>query len=348
MGTKENTSEEIDLGQLFKLVGDGINRLFLFIGAIFKGIFHSVILFLQFLRKHFLKFVIAAIIGLFIGWYFDATSEPIFRSSMIVEPNFNSTQQLYNNIEFYNELAREEDYNNLAAALKVSNKKAETIKSIMIEAFTDENQKLKQFSDFVGTLDSTSRANLSYKEYLNNFNNIQARFHKINIEALDPEVAKTCQNAIVRSITSNDYFQLQKVTNDMNLKLNDSIVRNQLIEIDSLKLFYKKIKLLEVQKEEKSSRTSINLSSENQQLDQSEIVLLKQTKSLSNEIFEINERKADTRHIINVISDFPFRGALIKDFFKQKKVVLPILFIGLTFLVLVVLSLNSYLKKYNA
>lgn len=347
MSTKENPSEEIDLGQLFKLIGSAFNKLFLFIAKVFKGIFHLIILFLLFIQKHFLKFVIAGAVGLGIGWILDATAKPIYQSSMIVEPNFNSAQQLYNNIEFYNELAEEEDFNNLAAALKISNQEAGSIKEVSIESFSDDNQKLKQFSDFVGTLDSVSRANLSYKDYLENFNNINAKFHKVTIKALDPKVAKKSQNAIVRSISNNDYFRLQKNTNDLNLKLDDSIIHKQLEEVDSLKAFYQKLKLLDIQKEQTTTSTSINLSSENNELDKSEITLLKEAKALGKEILDINRRKANSKEIVNVISNFPDRAALLNDLLTQKKVLFPIAFLGLTFLTLIVLALNGYLKHYK-
>ncbi|WP_051473714.1 hypothetical protein [Aquimarina macrocephali] len=77
---KENTSEEIDLGELFKFIGDVFNRFFKFIGNIFKALFHLFILFLNFIRIHFLKFIIAVFFGLAVGGYLDYKSEPIYRS----------------------------------------------------------------------------------------------------------------------------------------------------------------------------------------------------------------------------------------------------------------------------
>ncbi|WP_378180211.1 hypothetical protein [Aquimarina sp. SS2-1] len=345
---EEKISEEIDLQQLFRLVGEAISKVFRFIGTIFKGLFHLIILFLLFIQKHFLKFVIAGVIGGAVGWFWDSVSEPIYRSSMIVEPNFNSAQQLYNNIEFYNELAKEKAFKTLAASLKISDKEAETITKIEIEAFSDDNQKLKQFSDFVSTLDSVSRSSLSYESYLKNFNNINARFHKIELRAINPEVAKKCQNAIVRSIENNNYFKVQKKTNDLNLKISDSVTRKQLVEVDSLKTFYQNLKLLEIKKPESSTGTSINLSSENNDLDRSEIALLNEAKQLNTAIIRLNQEKADSENIINVISDFPNKGALVNDLLLQKKVLLPIGLILLVFLVLILLALNKYLKKYKS
>ncbi len=345
---KENTSEEIDLGQLFKLIGNTFNKFFKLISSIFNKIFHYLILSLLFVRKHFLKFTVAGCIGLGIGWYLDINMDPVYRSSMVVEPNFNSTQQLYNNVSYYNELAEQEADSTLAEAFEISINQAATITQITIESYTDENQKLKQFSDFVKSLDSTSRNIVEYKNYLENFNNINAKFHKINMEATDPVVAKKCQKAIVQSISDNDYFKSQMNTNTLNLRINDSIYRKQLVEIDSLKSFYQKLKLLEVQKSgEGTSGTNINLSSEKQLFDNSEITLLNETKSISQDILELNKQKANTENIINIISDFPNKGALINGFFNQKKFVLPIMFIMLTLFSLIFISLNRYLKNYN-
>lgn len=341
---KENTSEEIDLGQLFKLIGDGLNKLFQFVGNVFKGIFHLIILFLQFIRDHFIKFVIAGVVGLVLGFYLDYKSPAIYRSSMVVEPNFNSVQQLYNNVDFYNELAEERENKILGQALKIDDTLAATILSIKIESFSDKTQKIRQFSEFIQELDTVSRKLVDYDDYLENFNDINAKFHRIQIEAMNAEVAKKCQNAIVRSIENNEYFQVQKKINDLNIALKDSLIEKQLTQIDSLQKFYKEIKYLEANKS--ASSTSINLADDTSK-SVSEIDLLQESKSLKEEKILLNNEKANTENTINVISDFPRKGALINEFFKKKMITLPIIFIALVFIFLTLKSLNLFLKNYN-
>src|SRR5690606_11292601 len=103
-----------DLGQVFKLIGNAFNRFLKFIGSIFTAIFGIIILFLLFLQKNFIKLVIVGVVGLALGFYLDYIKEPRFISTMVLEPNFNSVQQLYNNINFYNELANAGDSTALA------------------------------------------------------------------------------------------------------------------------------------------------------------------------------------------------------------------------------------------
>jgi len=131
------------------------------------------------------------------------------------------------------------------------------------------------------------------------------------------------------------------------LKIDDSIIDKQLVEIDSLKQFYQKLKWIEANKEDKISETSINLSGENRQLDQLEIVFLTKAKQLNDEILSNNQKKADTKNIVNIISSFPVRGVLVNDFFRKFKVLFPLATIGLTFMVLVAFELNRYLKNYS-
>ncbi len=344
MSAQENTSEEIDLGQLFKLIGNTFDKFFRFLGNIFKGIFHFLIVFLQFIQKHFLKFAVAGVVGIAAGGYLDYSADKVYQSSMIVEPNFNSVQQLYNNIEFYNELAQEEEFEALEEALEIHDTLARSLKKFTIESFSDQTQKIKQFSEFIQGLDTISQKMVNYDDYLKNFNNINAKFHKITIEAKNAKVAKKCQSILLRSIENNQYFRLQKEINEINLALQDSIVARQLTEIDSLQKFYRKIKTLEASKPEGS--TSINLG-EGESKGTPEVELLSQIKLLKNELVVLNNKKANTQSTINIISAFPNKGVLINDFFKKKMVLLPIFLCGVVFVILMLLSINRFLKNYN-
>lgn len=336
-------SEEIDLGQLFKLIGDAFSRFFNFIGNIFKGLFDLLIMFLLFIQKHFIKFVIAGIIGIAAGFYWDDVSDKVYRSSMVVEPNFNSAQQLYNNIEFYNELAEQEEYEALKETFPaLTSEEAASIKSFEIESFSDQAQKIKQFSEFIESLDTISQKKVDFDDYLENFNNINAQFHRITVESEDASVAKKLQAPIVLSIQVNDYFKLQKQINDENIQLSDSLYQAQLTEIDTLQKFYREIKLKEASKEQAS--TSISMG-DAQQKESAELELIKQEELIKNSLIELNEEKANTRSTMNVISDFPNKGVEVNDFWKKKKVLLPILLVGLVFFFLMLLELNRYLNK---
>ncbi|WP_166959968.1 hypothetical protein [Yeosuana marina] len=337
-------SEEVDLGQLFKLIGNAFNRFFQFIASIFKGIFHTIILFLLFIQKHIIKLAIVGFIGLAIGFYLDSNKTPVYISTMVVEPNFNSVQQLYNNVNFYNELANAGDSTALAEALNISKKEAATIKEFKVESYSDENQKVQLFDKFVRSLDTTTQKTIDMKSYLENFNSFDARFHTVSVIATDNGIAKKIQPTIINSISRNGYFNLQKEISDTNIKLEDSLYRKQITEIDSLQLLYKKVMLKEADRPMEG--TSISLG-ENGGKENKELALINKMEQLKNGLVELNEERANKSSILNVISDFPRKGVKVKGILKSYKFLVPASLLVLTLLILSLLSLNTYLKNYR-
>ncbi|WP_026810889.1 hypothetical protein [Arenibacter latericius] len=341
---QNSSSDEIDLGQLFQLIGNGLKKLFLFIGNIFKGIFHVIVLFLLFLQRHFLKFVITGVIGLALGIYLDMTKEPRYLSTMVVEPNFNSVQQLYNNINFYNELAEAKDSIALAEALDISVKEASYISKFEVESYSDENQKVQLFDKFVRSLDSTTKRAIDMQNFLKNFNSLDARFHTISVIATNNTVAKKIQPSIIGSISRNEYFQLQQNISDQNINLQDSLYKKQLMEVDSLQQLYKRVMVKEAEKPMQG--TNINLG-QGEGKENKELALITQVERLKENLVLLNEERANKSSILNVISAFPRRGVEVKGIFNSNKFRIPFAFIVITLLVLSLLELNSFLKNYK-
>ena len=65
----KQTEEEVDLGSLFVVIGNGFRKLFNFIWKVLTGLFHFLILILLFLKENSIKLAIAAVIGGGIHYY---------------------------------------------------------------------------------------------------------------------------------------------------------------------------------------------------------------------------------------------------------------------------------------
>lgn len=337
-------NDEVDLGQLFNAIGRLFERFFRFIGRIFTGLFGVVILFLLFLQKHFIKLVIVIVVGVILGTILDIKKEPLYISTMVIEPNFNSVQQLYNNVGFYNELAKAKDSLSLSEVLNITTKEAISIKKFSIESYSDENQKIVLFDRFVRSLDSTTKKAIDMKAYLHNFNSFDARFHTISVISSDNTVAKKIQPTIISSISNNSYFNLQKNISDNNIKLQDSLYKKQISEIDSLQALYKKVLLKEA--ERAIQGTNISLGETGEQ-NNKELSLINKMDELKLGLVELNYERGNKSSILNVISDFPRKGVRDSGILKSNKFRIPALFLIVTALVLLLLSLNKYLKNYR-
>ncbi len=337
-------SEEVDLGQLFKLIGNAFDRFFRFIGRILEGIFHLLMLFLMFIKQHIIKFVIAGVVGVGLGFYLDSTKEPLYISAMVVEPNYNSVQQLYNNVEFYNELAKAEDSISLANALDISTSKAASIKEFFVDSYTDENQKIKLFDAFLRTLDTTTQKSINMEAYLKDFNSMDARFHRVSVVATDNMVAKEFQDKIIEGIVENEYFDNQRKTKTSNLIFQDSIYQKQLAELDSLQVLYKKVMLKEADKPMQGTSISMADTGAGQN---KEMAIINERNTVKNAIVALNVERVNKTNVVNVISNFPERGAKQRGFLKSYKLLLPSVLLVFITLFYAFIGLSKYLEQYK-
>ena len=126
---QQNKEEEVDLGSLFVIIGNGFKKFFQFIGKIFTGIFHFCIQILLFIKENIIKLGISAMVGAAFGGYLEIESETIYGSDMILEPNFKSSKQLYSNINYYNELVGQKEFQQLETLFEIDSVLASSIVS---------------------------------------------------------------------------------------------------------------------------------------------------------------------------------------------------------------------------
>jgi len=121
MAEKQNIpqNDEVDLGNLFKIIGKGFKNLFNTILGSLKGLFHLLVQLLIFVRNNLLKLGVSMILGAGIGLFLDFSIPKPYYSDMVVEPNFKSTQQLYSNVLFYHELVKQKETDQLASLLNI-------------------------------------------------------------------------------------------------------------------------------------------------------------------------------------------------------------------------------------
>jgi len=337
-------SEEVDLGQLFKLIGNMFDRFFKFIGMIFGMVFQLLMGVILFFHKHFLKFAIAGVLGLLLGFYLEKEKPQLYYSRMVVEPNFESSKQLHNNIYFYNELVKDNDSISLANALNISTSEASKLQGFSIKSFSSKNELRLRYNEFLKQLDSAAQVDFTFTTYSKNFIGINSRYHSIICETLDNLVPKKVEQAIIGAISKNEYFNLQMEINEKNIDLQDNIYKKQLKELDSLHLLYKKVMIVSANNPNKG--TNINLADEKQGIN-SELDLIELRYELKDKLVLLNKERARTNKIINVISAFPTKSIELYEPYYSLKFIIPAFLILVVFLVLVLIEINKYLKNYK-
>lgn len=342
--SKENTaSDEVDLGSLFKIIGKGIQNFFNAIGRFFAALYHYLILFLLFLRNNALKLGLSIFVGAAVGLYLDLTEPALYSSKMVVEPNFKSTQQLYNNIAFYHELVKQKDTSLLAKSLNISAKEASKLKGFYIEPLKNENEKYEAFTKFTQEVDTALVENISIKDFKKGFSDFDYKYHQIKVKSTNSVIFSKLGRPIVSSLENNPYYKNLKMINDKNFLQNQEVLVKSLLEIDTLRKIYNEVLLTEAKKME--TGTSITLAQGVKKTE--EVELFNESLKLNEELIENNTQNAMANDILNVVSTFANVGL------KERKATSKYAFIiglgtGLLMLAfMLLLQLNRYLLNYK-
>ena len=330
---KQSASEEVDLGQLFNLIGNTFQKLFNFIASIFKGLYHVVLVLLIHVYNRIKWYAAAAFLGLALGFVLDTTSDDVYGANSIIETNFSSAHQVYENLKYLNQLADvEEDSVELARKLSISVKDAASIKGIYIDPDIDEHDRIKMFVEYKKGLDSFS-----------------FQRHKIGVESTNRFIFPKLNENFIEALLDNTYLKELKDVELRNFKSEQEFIDNRKKEIDSLAIEYLKIRKIESEKEPIPG-TGTNLymgNSEQRNLLVNESELLANKMVLEAKKREINVSLVKNDRVVNVISQFPDAGYDVSEWTDKFMIILPALFFLITFFGFVFYGLGKYLSEQD-
>ncbi|MFB9055260.1 hypothetical protein ACFFU9_00750 [Mariniflexile ostreae] len=304
-------SEEVDLGQLFKLIGNTFDRFFRFIGSIFKSLFLAFVWFVFFIKKHILKFVIAGFVGIGIGFLLEEALEPVFKSSATIKQNYLTGENLYNSISYYKDLVKQKDVNTLQRALGIQQSEAASILDFDVIPVIDENQRLKKFNDYIKTLDTAVSSKVKYENYIENFKDYDYEYQQIAIKAKARSNFKKVFDKIIENIDNNEFFEREHKKELTELKNEESFLLEALMQSEALQNTYKRV-LEKGLDGDKASQTSITIEGASQINKTKELDLYKSDLELRDRLVQNKRKQADKQFIVEVVSSKQESGMLDK------------------------------------
>jgi len=344
MSTKNNQNEEeVELGSLFLIIGSGLRSFFNFVFNIIKELYHFLILILLFLKENFKKLAIAVIAGGIIGAVLEYNKDTTYGADLQVQPNFKSSRQLYNNISYYNDLVKQKDTASLSKTFGISKDESASLKKFEITPIKNANDLLTSYDELILSVDTLTAKSYSFDAFKRTYTDYDYKVHNIQVVATQNNIFPKLNEVIISSIVENKYFDKVRVLTNENLNRTDSLLRKNLIQIDSLRKVYMQVLIEESKKI--SSGTNIDLGGTKKTT--KEIELFEASRRISEDLEEISEDKSEKSEVINMISNFQPVGYEIKG--VQENYVFLLAGFGFSLMVLLILfkKLNHYLNHYN-
>lgn len=230
MSENKNTSQEIDLIELFSRMGNGIGNLFtkLFnlISNIFLWLFNAGVVSLKFGLKNSPIIILFAFLGFAFGKYTVKKSEPYFRTNATIQTFTINSSNLIEYTNKLTEIAKNQDSLALAQLLDINTSEASSIKSIEAFWLIDKNQD--------GVADEIDYENEFEPDTITNWQKINNRF-LVQLLIYNPEYVHIIQDKFDAYL--HTYPRLEQLTNVKKQNLESEIKRisKEIETLDSLK-----------------------------------------------------------------------------------------------------------------
>jgi hypothetical protein len=341
--------EEVDLGQLFSMIGKGFNRLFNFIGTIFNEIFKGFLWIVLFIEKRIKILGPVALIGLAIGFVIESVSPPVYKSSISIKQNYDTGKSLYDMVDYYNGLLNDMDYKTLGNLLGVNELVTKEIKEFSIEPTITENDFILLFDNYVLSLDSLTASMVEYDEYKENLKLYKHTNQQISVKSKIRANFKNVFTSILYNMETNPFFVNEQAKDLSQLEEDKLVLIKSLSESEALQKTYKGV----LEQEFASTTTSeigITFEGSNDQKKTREFELFKSDIDLRQEIVKIDRAIKDKEHIIDLISNKNDNGFIdntkkLFGFDAQIKFYYLIVIFSLTFIALLGIEFLSFVER---
>lgn len=308
MSTNSNTpnnSEEVDLGQLFKLIGNIFDRFFKFIASIFKNIFLAFVWFIFLVKKRIIILALATTSGLIIGALSKKTAIPKYESSVTVVQNYQTGENLYNSVGYYNDLLRQQDYETLGNVLNLDIDRTKSILAFDVKPVVSENNKLVAFNRYIKQLDSLAATKIEYEDFLKNNEDYTHKYQQIRIESSERNSFKSVFENIVESINLNPFFLNEQSKDLVELNQTKAALMLALEKSEALQETYKRVleQGIDADKNSKPSEIGITFEGSSEVEKTKEYDLYQSDLKLRSQLVEVERELLDKQYIIEMISN---------------------------------------------
>ncbi|MDN3664931.1 hypothetical protein ACFFU1_01725 [Algibacter miyuki] len=342
-------SEEVDLGQLFKLIGNAFDRLFTFIGSIFKTIFSVIIYALRAVLDNIKIIVVSVIIAGVLGYGLEKTKKPVFSSSMLVKPYFDSKFQLVTNVNYYNALIGVEDYKSLADLFSIDEQDAVQLQEFKISPGPEtENDRIIQYDRFVRSIDSVRAQGVSFKDYIENRSIYTGDIFQISVVSEKKDIFKSLEDGLNSTFT-NSYSTKKMKKRDSLIDIRKARVKSSLKQIDSLKNVY--ISVMEGESK-RNDNQSISMSKDGVLVQEKTVTrefdLLEKQIGLQQELSALESQKVEEDVFFDTISGFQEVGTKYHSWKNRYSLIFPVLAFILLIVGYLVRKSIAYIINYEA
>jgi hypothetical protein len=223
-------SDEIDITQIFKWIGRGINR-----------VGRSILMAIAGIRNLFLTnltyFVVFMLAGLTLGGsYWGYVYKRFYKSTMIISCDYLNKRIMDNSIEKLNLLCREQDREGLSKLLGIDLSTAKNIRDFTAENFVSEDDRIEIEVLKEQLNNVTERKADLVNKVIEKIEIGNVHSFMVSINVFNPDIVEEMDSAIVGYFRNNEYIKKRIESRESSLVARKNKLLRESKKLDSLKV----------------------------------------------------------------------------------------------------------------
>jgi len=348
MNSHNNNPEEVDIVQFFSAIGNMFKKMFAGVKNFFLGILHLFLNLLLYVKKYYLYFGVATLIGLALAFFNQKDAEDIFNAEVTVQTNYDAQIALQNKLDFFNSLIGDEKFDLLAKQLDISIDDAKNILGFDMEAQLNDVYLVENYNDYLAKMDTTMHNYIKFKDYKNSIaqNKTLYNYWTVKVIGKNPTIFFQLNNKFKRILDDNKALLERKENYLFALNTDKEHTLKSLSDIDSLRNVYNKV-LLDNAKKQSGGSTNIVVSNDQIRGPEAAYDLFGKRSDVLKELEKVSYKLNRFNHILQLKNTFPVYGEKSTSITNNLYIKYPLIAIFLVFLVLFLIDFNKYLNKYQ-
>ncbi|MHA7844380.1 MAG: hypothetical protein ACX93I_13755 [Winogradskyella sp.] len=345
---QESQNEEVDLGQLFNAIGKLFEKLFLFIGKILKGIFSAVIFSLKPIVNNFKLIAIVLMTSALLGFVTEKFKTPVYVSDMLVRPYYDSKYQLANNVDYFNALIGSQNYGELSSIFEIDSlTTAKELIGFEIEIGPEtQNDLLKEYDDYIKSLDSTLAIEVTYEDFIENRDILAGSIFSIKAKATNNDIFPSLEQGFIKTF-KNEYSIKFKARTDSIREAKKQNYLEELKRVEKLQETYLEIKTNESNKGELKLGVDGIIPLIQEKTQTKEYELFQEELKIRSALRTLEEEALEESEYYDILSSFEEVGTIESDFFVRFTLVFPAISLLIMIIAYLMARIFKYIKEYE-
>ena len=344
---EQPNNEEVDLVIIFRLLGRAFSKLFRAIGSFFHFIFRLVVFALKPIVENFKLISVVLIGAALVGYFVEKFKDPVYSSSMLVKPYYDSEYQLTTNINYFNSLIGSGNYKELSEIFEIDSlTTAKQLLGFEIQIGPETQYDLiREYDEYMQSIDSTLVIEMTFEDFLEKRDILAGTIFSITANATENDIFPSLEKGFVKTF-ENEYSKKLKAKTDSIRRVKKQTFLQELKRVQDIQETYLEIKKNESSKGE-ATYASGTIPLVQEKTKTREYDLFQEELRIRRAIRTIDEELLDKNEYYDILSRFEEVGTIQTSIFNKYTFIFPALIFVLMVLAYTFFRVFKFIKDYE-